>query len=167
MTFKDKIAVFTRRLMMEEIGELNGCPPETTRHSRPYQSPLVQYATITPNQFGNAQADYLLPLPAPRKIIILVSCAPNVINNSLYMHFGPLNKTYSGVSITPTGTENWIPVVPAAFSANFTPIGWGYKFTGPLPVQGLYFDIGFESGNRSPYTFLLTDDIDYWKYIVV
>jgi hypothetical protein len=166
MSFRQKMFELSKRLLMEQDGGMSsGCPPDTTLTSRRYQSPLVSYVTLNPQSLiGNAEGDILLQLPIPAKAILCVNSTPGTNSDSLYMHFIPLNKSYTTVAITPTGTEQWIPICPNAYSGDYERVGWWMTFREPMPVgQGLYFDMGFESGDRGPVTFAISESFEFFR----
>jgi len=143
------------------------CPPDASLRSRNYQSPFLSYITI-PATSGPAQADVPVLLPLPAKEIICVSCAEAQANDSLYMHFVPLNKNYGiATAIIPTGNEQWLPFSDSgSWGGNARRTGAGYKFSQTIPVLSLYFDIGHESGGSSAITFVIGDGaIDFWRYV--
>jgi hypothetical protein len=133
------------------------CPPDTTLHSRQLSfGPNIQFIHILKVALGGAVPDFLVqlpPLPPDKQFddwtITFVSCATAHVNDSLFMHFKPLNKTYpGGNAVTMDGTEEWFSF--NSWLASGGPLGLkepgnSWTFRGPMPPQ-LYFDIGQEAG---------------------
>jgi len=143
------------------------CPPDMSLSSRKYISPLFQFITIP--AIGPpyvAIADYSIILPTPVKCIMVVSRLLSANNNSLYLHFVPLNKNYGGaIAILPTGNDQWIPLTGITSIGPVGSIGSCLIFEQELPAgQPLFFDIGVEAGGTSsPITLLLTNSLKYFK----
>jgi hypothetical protein len=142
------------------------CPPDTSLRSRQYVSPLFQFVFIPTFNPAVAIPDYQIILPAPAKCIFVASCLEAQNNDSLFLHFVPLNKNYAGAtSIAPAGTEQWIQLSGRNASGGTGRMGSGLVFDAPLPAgQPLFFDIGSESGGSSPISILLTNNLTYWHY---
>jgi hypothetical protein len=141
------------------------CPPDTSLQSRQYVSPLVAFVTVQHTN-NAAIGDVPLILPIPARVIVCVSTLLAEQGNTLFLHFVPLSKNYSAtIAIQPTGTENWLPMCGLNTAGGTGRMGSGWVFTKPLPpTQNLYLDIGQESGGASgPITFMVSNDVDYWK----
>jgi len=123
--------------------------------------PDLQFITLTTPAGANAFADLPLQIPKACKFIMLVSCTNGHMNDSLFMHFTPLNKQYTASSIAPTGQENWLPWCNGSGGTTaMTKIGLYYKFTKALP-QTIFFDVGLEGGaGPSSMTFVVGNDIE-------
>jgi hypothetical protein len=122
--------------------------------------PDIAFVTISV-PIGNALADVAVQLPKASKFIMLVSCATAHMNDSLFMHFVPLGKSYNSGAIAPNGGENWFPFCNGGAGATaMTKIGLFYRFKKNLP-QTLFFDIGTEAG-ASAYqlTFAIGNDVE-------
>jgi hypothetical protein len=144
----------------------SNCPPDTTLSSRQYVSPRVSFVTVPPGVAPFiARADVPLILPIPAKVIVCVSTVLTEQNNTVFLHFNPINKLYTGTSILPNGTESWLPMCGITTGGGAGRIGSGWVFTKELPpTTNLYLDIGQEGGGVSgPITFAVSDDIAYWK----
>ena len=167
MTFRQRMFELSKRLMQEDRGQATmapACPPDSSRRSRNYVSPLMQFVTIM-KPTNTADADVPLFLPFPAKQIICVSRAAAEINNTIFLHFIPLNKNYAGGNaILPTGAEPWLPIGAGVYGGAFTSVGSGWIFDEELPVTQLFLDMGQESGGSAgPVTFAISNAIRYWK----
>lgn len=140
------------------------CPPDTSLKSRQYISPLFSFI-ILPGS-AQAQVDVLVTLPIAARCIFVASCLESINNNSLFLHFNPLNHAISGgITIAPNGTEQWMQLCGFGSGGGTGRMGSGIIFEDPLPVgQPLYFDIGNESGGAGgPISILVTNSLRYWK----
>ena len=141
------------------------CPPDTSLSSRQYVSPRVSFVTVQHTN-NAAIGDVPLILPIPAKVIVCVSGTLAENGNTLFLHFVPLNKNYTGaIAIQPNGTESWLPMCGLNTAGGTGRMGSGWVFTKELPpTTNLYLDIGQEGGGGSnPITFAVSDDITYWK----
>jgi len=141
------------------------CPPDQSLQSRKYVSPLVSFVTVQHTN-NAAIGDVPLILPIPARVIVCVSTFLVEQDNTLFLHFVPLNKNYAGaIAILPQGTEAWLPMCGLNTAGGTGRMGSGWRFSKPLPpTTNLYLDIGQEGGGVSgPITFAISDDIDYWK----
>jgi hypothetical protein len=111
---------------------------------------------------GFAVGDVQVDFPFRPKFLSVVACDGAHLNDTLFFHLLPLGKTYNGLAITQTGSENWLPLSP--IGSNISKVGAFIRFKNPMP-QTVYFDIGHEAGGGVQYFITLaisTDDLELY-----
>jgi hypothetical protein len=113
------------------------------------------------NVTGPALADVLVQLPFPSRYIRIVSCLNAALANTLFFHFAPLRRSYSGTGTGPySGNENWIPMCNWVSALQNTKLGFTIKLC--FPITQFYLDVGFEAGGVDHnLTFLCSNDVDF------
>src|SRR5271166_3428312 len=97
MTFKKRMFELSRRLIVEESGQL-ACPPETTRHSRPLSfGPEVKFIHITKVATDGARLNIpvqIAPIPLGEKnewTIALIACDNAHLVDSFFLSFNQVS----------------------------------------------------------------------------
>src|SRR5215831_4341026 len=103
----------------------------------------IDYQVITKIALGGSKGDVQVQFSFPVRKIWIASKDHSHLSDSLYFHFSPLRKTYTGNAIDPVGTEQW-------FDMTYTPAGGTIVFGKFLefenPFTTGFFDIGQEAG---------------------
>lgn len=126
----------------------------------------LEFVTVTLTQ-GNAangvDRDIHVKFTKPHTFFMLASIASVFVGSSVFVHFRPLglNQVNTGASITPSGSENWLPLANLVNSGDRAEGRW-IKFNRPVIEFWIDADHAGHTGAEAYLmTFLGSNDIDF------
>lgn len=144
------------------VGLAASCAPPL--RSRPYAGgPQIGQVTVQRTQATAIGDVYSGKLQFPATFLMLASEGPNEAadEDSVFVHFKPLGKTYTITTITPVGTEPWFSFRNSVVGTVAIRDGTFIKTTENGAFQEFWVDIGAESTvTPVSLTFIYSKDIE-------